>query len=436
MTFLGKKGDRSIFFCNFVAKFVLGKKTMPRKETLKKMKQGKKFKIALATSILTSVTTGRHLVFALLLMAAVSASCSAERTGNSSVEVAADTVPATPTEFHLSLLFAGDLMQHGPQIKAASQPDGSYNYDECFARVRPEVERADVAIANFEVTLGGRPYTGYPQFRAPDEYLQACVDAGFDVLLTANNHCLDSRRHGLERTLMMMDSLGVPHLGTYYNEEQRDSTYPFLLQKNGLRVVLLNFTYGTNGIALEHPNVVNLIDTVQIKADIEKARQMHPDVIIALPHWGIEYQQLPSPQQRELAQWLIDNGVDHVVGGHPHVAQPLELTPDSLHLVAWSLGNVISNQSKPNTYGGYMVRMELTKTDSVTRLSDCCYMLYWVSRPNDCNFKHNYRVLSIDEPDSLLTGMELKNRYAIRSSMRRLMERHTVGVRECPFAPQ
>ena len=133
-----------------------------------------------------------------------------------------DTIAPEPEEYHLSLLIAGDLMQHEPQIKAALRPDGSYNYDECFARVKPEIERADVAIANFEVTLGGRPYKGYPQFSAPDEYLQACVDAGFDILFTANNHCLDRGQQGLERTLTVLDSFDVPHLGTYRDEAERE----------------------------------------------------------------------------------------------------------------------------------------------------------------------------------------------------------------------
>ena len=367
----------------------------------------------------------------LALVMATSISCQANN--KNTQQVPTDTiVTAEPVEQHLSLLIAGDLMQHGPQIKAAlrnGNGNETYNYDECFASVKDEIERTDVAIGNFEVTLGGKPYTGYPQFRAPDEYLQACVDAGFDILLTANNHCVDSHRKGLERTIAMMDSLGVPHLGTYVDNNVREETYPFLLEKNGLRIVLLNFTYGTNGLPVEAPNVVNLMDTVQIRADLEKAKTMEPDVIIALPHWGIEYQQLPSPQQREMADWLIRNGVDHVIGGHPHVAQPLELSADSLHLIAWSMGNVISNQSKPNTYGGYMVKMEFTKS-TTTRLNDCSYMLYWVSRPADNGNQHNYRILPIDIPDSVLTGMEQKNRYAIRASMRRLMERHGKGVKE------
>lgn len=381
------------------------------------------------------------LIAAIGIVTLASSSCRAERTRENTDS---NTIQQAE-EHHLSLLIAGDLMQHGPQIKVALQKDGSYNYDECFARIRPEVERADVAIGNFEVTLGGKPYAGYPQFRAPDEYLLACIDAGFDIMLTANNHCLDSRKPGLERTIMMMDSLRVPHLGTYVNEQERQKQYPYLLERNGLRIVLLNFTYGTNGIQVQAPNVVNYMDTVQIRHDIMVAKMKNPDVIIALPHWGIEYQQLPSQQQREIAQWLIDNGVDHVIGGHPHVAQPLELTPDSCHLIAWSMGNVVSNQSKPNTYGGYMVRMEFTKTihsgimstlagkKSTTRLSDCGYTLYWVSRPTDNNRQHNYRILPIDEPDSVLTLIEKKNRNAIRASMRKLMERHTVGISEYTF---
>jgi poly-gamma-glutamate synthesis protein (capsule biosynthesis protein) len=376
----------------------------------------------------------------IILIVATTALFSCQANGRNLPALQADTadVGSQPEKRRISLLFAGDLMQHGPQIKAALQKDGTYNYDECFDRVKEEMERADVAIGNFEVTLGGKPYTGYPQFRAPDEYLQACIDAGFDILLTANNHCMDSYRQGLERTILTMDSMGVQHLGTYIDQAARDSTYPFLLEKNGFRIALLNFTYDTNGIAIEAPSVVNLIDTVQILADLEKARAMLPHAIIALPHWGIEYQQLPSAQQRELAQWLLDNGVDHIIGGHPHVAQPLELSDDSLHLVAWSLGNVVSNQSKPNTYGGYMVRMELREGGDdapygKAKLEDVAYMLYWVSRPNDNHFKHNYRILPIDVPDSELTGMERKQRHAIRSSMRRLMERHTKGVREQPF---
>lgn len=338
-----------------------------------------------------------------------------------------ECVAVEPEVHHLKVIFAGDLMQHGPQIEAALQPDGSYNYDEYFSNVKNEIEWADVAIANFEVTLGGKPYTGYPQFSAPDEYLKASIDGGFDLFTTSNNHSLDRGRKGLERTIMMMDSLKVPHLGTYVDSVERAQNYPYLIDENGIRIALLTFTYGTNGLRVEYPNIVNMMDTTEIIADIDKAKEMNPDVIIAMPHWGIEYKTLPSKEQRMIADWLLKNGVDHVIGGHPHVAQPLELLNDGKNLVAYSMGNLISNQSKPNTYGGYMVRMEFEKNDSTTMLSNCDYMLYWVSRPHYNDFTHQYRVLPIDEPDSLLTETECRMRDTIRSSMRDLMREHNVG---------
>ena len=345
---------------------------------------------------------------------------------NSGGQACNSTSVEEPKEKHLSLLIAGDLMQHMPQIKAALQSDGSYNYDECFAGIKAEVESADVAIVNFETTLAGPPYSGYPQFSAPDDFLKGVIGAGFDVLLTANNHCVDTRKKGLERTIMMMDSLGVAHLGTYRNIEEREKHYPFLLEKNGLRIVLLNFTYDTNGIPVPNPCHVNLMDTTEIAADLKKAREMKPDIIIALPHWGVEYQTLPSKEQKEMAEWLLEHGVNHIVGGHPHVAQPLELR-DGRNLVAWSMGNLVSNQSKPNTYGGYLVRLDFTKNDSQTFLSDQSYSLYWVSRPPDCGYRHQYRILPIEYPDSLLTTTEQTLRGSIRKSMQQLMKEHNKG---------
>lgn len=350
------------------------------------------------------------------------------------VTEAATEVVTEPHEYHLSILIAGDFMQHGPQITAALQPDSSYNYDECFARVKPVIEDADVAIGNFEVTLGGKPYAGYPRFSAPDEYLQAIIDAGIDIVLTANNHCLDTGKDGLERTIMMMDSVGVPHIGTYVDEFERDENYPYILEQNGIRVAILNFTYGTNGLVVEEPNIVNMMDTAIIAVDLITAKEVNPDVIIAIPHWGIEYQTLPSKEQRMMAKWLLDKGVDHVIGGHPHVAQPMELLNDGQNFVAYSLGNVISNQSMPNTFGGYMVRLDFVKNDSLTMLSDCAYIPYWVSRPHDNGFKHNYRMLPLDEPDSLLTKKERQQRDTISESMKTLFKDHNVGdIKEIGF---
>ena len=143
----------------------------------------------------------------------------------------------------LSLLFAGDLMQHQGQINAARTATGGYDYSSYFEYVKDEIQSADFAIANLEVTLGGKPYKGYPAFSAPDEYLTAIHNAGFNVLITANNHSLDRGRKGLERTIQLIDSLKIPHAGTYLNAEERENKYPLLLEKKGFRIAILNYTY-------------------------------------------------------------------------------------------------------------------------------------------------------------------------------------------------
>lgn len=335
------------------------------------------------------------------------------------------------THQEVTLLFAGDLMQHKPQIDAARRANGTYDYSGVFDEMAPEIQKADIAIANFEVTLGGPPFKGYPQFCAPDEYLQAAIDCGFDVLTTCNNHSVDTYARGINRTITIMDSLGVKHLGTYRDEADRAAKYPFLIEKNGIRICLLNYTYGTNGIPVPKPCVVNLIDTAVIARDIAKAKTMHPDVIIAIPHWGDEYQLLPNKAQRDLADWMFAHGIDHIVGGHPHVVEPIEVRAigGEKHLLAYSLGNFVSNQSRPNTDGGTMVRLTLTKADGHTTLTDCGYTLYWVSRPVTSG-KHNYRVLPSSYPSENLNATERTKRETYLKNTRALFAKHNIGIEE------
>ena len=285
----------------------------------------------------------------------------------------------------LSIFFAGDLMQHDAQINAARRTDGKYDYSNCFTYVKPYVRSADIAVANLEVTLGGKPYRGYPAFSAPDEYLYAIKDAGFDVLMTANNHCLDRGSKGLTRTIEKLDSLKLKHAGTYKNKEERIHNYPLLVEKKGFRIVFLNATYGTNGMSVQKPNIVNYIERQQIKSDIMKARLMRPDVIIAFMHWGQEYKTMPSDNEIDMAEWLISMGVDHVIGSHPHVIQPVSMIGDTLspqkHLVVFSLGNYISNMSARNTDGGLSVKLFFKKINGITRLVSYEKSLVWTSRP-------------------------------------------------------
>lgn len=336
----------------------------------------------------------------------------------------------------VDLLFAGDLMQHQAQIDAARQSAG-YNYDSCFVWVQPEIQKADLAVANLEVTLAGKPYRGYPQFSAPDEYLSAIREAGFDVLATANNHCLDGGKKGLARTLAMLDSLRMPAVGTYRDADERTRRYPLLVEKNGVRIAFLNYTYGTNGLEVQPPQVVNYIDTVQIRKDIQEARRQHADAIIALMHWGLEYKSLPEASTRRLAHWLIREGVDHIIGSHPHVVQPIEVVIDGQdsskkHLVVYSLGNYISNMSKVGTDGGLMVRLQLKKERGATRMSDCAYSLVWVSRPVLSGKKQYQLYPAANPPQGLRPAEQVKLDYFLTES-RKLFEKHNVGIKEYFF---
>ena len=335
----------------------------------------------------------------------------------------------------ITLLFVGDLMQHTEQIKAAKTSEG-YDYSDCFKHVKEEISRADIAIANLEVTMGGQPYRGYPAFSAPDEFLYAIKDAGFDVLVTANNHCLDRGKKGLERTVLMLDSLHIPYAGTYVNSEERSRRYPLMIEKNGFRIALLAYTYATNGLNPAAPNIVNYIDKEQMKEDILVARRMNPDVIIACMHWGIEYRSLPEKAEKELADWLIEQGVDHVIGSHPHVLQPMEVKTGAnlhdKHLVVYSLGNFISNMSKVNTDGGAMVKLELKKLWGITRLDRCSYSLVWTSRPV-LSGKKNYELYPSDFIMKPIKNEELIRFSRFLDDSRELFERYNKGIKEYFF---
>lgn len=321
----------------------------------------------------------------------------------------------------VSLLFVGDVMQHDSQIRAAYDPiSKSYDYSACFQYIKPVIQSADVAIANLEVTLAGPPYKGYPQFSAPDQLAEELKASGFDVLVTANNHSLDRRRKGLERTIDVLDTLNIPHTGTFKDSVSREVLYPLVFEKNGFRFSLLNYTYGTNGIPVTKPNIVNLIDTVQIKTDLAKARAQETDAIIVFMHWGAEYQDTPNRSQRQIAQLCFDNGAMLVIGAHPHVVQPMERDTLKNTLVAYSLGNFVSGQQSRYRDGGAMLWVELEKlraVDSTTsvQIKKASYELEWVYRNNALSPK-KYFILPVkefEEDTLLLTTASEKSMFKV-----------------------
>lgn len=349
-------------------------------------------------------------------------------------KVAEDSIRVDSIITHkITLLFAGDLMQHITQIKAAQTKDG-YDYSTYFGYIKEEIQKADLAIANLEVTLGGKPYTGYPTFSAPDEYLVAIKEAGFDVLLTANNHILDKGKKGLERTTLMLDSFQIQHAGSYRDSLERAQRYPLLIEKNGFRFSILNYTYDTNGIEITPPNIVNYIDKEVMAQDIRAAQMQQPDAIIACMHWGDEYVSLPNKGQKELADWLFSQGVTHIIGGHPHVVQPLELRTDSVtgsqHVLAYSLGNFISNMSRRKTDGGILFKMELTK-DSTVHVSDCGYSLVWTARKEGA--RKNHTLIPVNFPTDSLSKKEYDTMEIFVKDTRTLFEKHNKEIKEYTF---
>ena len=282
--------------------------------------------------------------------------------------------PLVSKNDRLSFIFAGDIMGHSFQYKAAYEPiTDTFNYDVCFKAIKPYLENSDYAMANLEVPLAGPPYSGYPNFSSPDALLDALKNAGYNIILTANNHILDFGKPGLERTISTIKNRNLLYSGCYINEQERDSVYPLILEKKGLRVALFNCTYLMNSMSVTPPNRVNGLDTIEIRNDIRRAEAKGVDFKIVVVHWGNEYQLEASGQQQEYARFFTRQGIDLVIGSHPHVVQNKDvfLSKDSLGVpIFYSLGNSISNQRKPNTDGGVMVKVEIdTKSAMIVESS-------------------------------------------------------------------
>ena len=298
------------------------------------------------------------------------------------------------TAQEMSLLFLGDIMGHGPQIKSAWNDSlKKYDYNEVFEPVEDIISSVDFAVANLEVTLAGPPFDGYPQFSSPDELAEACKSNGIDVLVTANNHSCDRGSMGIVRTNRVLDSLEILHTGTFSNQQNRDSLNLLVLEKENIRIGLLNYTYGTNGIPFHAPTYVNLLDSSLIKKDLKFARTKNLDKLIVFVHWGAEYQDQPNLYQKNFNQFFKRQGVDIVIGSHPHVVQPMHYIKnnDKEFLTVYSLGNFVSNQRDFRKDGGVMFRCSIVKRDKAS-ISDKEYILTWVNKFYK-NKKWHYEVL-------------------------------------------
>lgn len=342
-----------------------------------------------------------------------------------------DTVPAPRPG--ATLLFAGDAMQHQAQLDQALSEGGGtrHDYSECFRWIAPAITEADYAVVNLEVPLGGGPrYSGYPCFSAPDSYAQALADAGFDMMLTANNHCLDSGMKAARRTIRALDSLGIDHIGTYHDAADREAKVPFVKTINGIRFGFLNYTYGTNGIPARDGMEVAYIDRDRMAREMRSTREAGAEILVVTMHWGIEYVLRENAIQRELADFLIKNGADMVIGSHPHVIQPMKMVRDESRgqdvPVVYSLGNFISNMKTGDTRGGAYMRVRVERDeDGKARVKWADYDTFFCAKPTGAG--SNFTVIPSDRTD-LIPAAQLGHWQIFNRAASKVFDAENVGI--------
>ena len=283
-----------------------------------------------------------------------------------------EKVEETPKEKITKIKFSctGDTMVHNTQFKDAYK-NGTYDFSYVFEEIKPYISDADFAIGNLETTFkGDGNYSGYPMFNSPEILANNLKDVGYDVLTTANNHSLDTGYTGIENTIKVLDSVGIAHTGTFKSIEDHDQN--LYIEKDGVKIAIFAYTYGTNGIAIPKGKeyCINIIDNNSILKNIESAKANNADIIIACMHWGVEYNTTPNQSQKDLANLLFENGVDIIIGNHPHVLEPAEKRTITLDdgstkdcFVIYSLGNLVSGQTQTNTRTSIILNLEVSKSN-------------------------------------------------------------------------
>ena len=292
--------------------------------------------------------------------------------GNANSENNTADNKSIPTEdITFTLATTGDIMCHNTNFQDAyNSSTKSYDFSYYFTDVKKYLQEADITVGNLETTLSGakRGYSGYPTFNTPEILAKNLKDAGFNLVTTANNHCMDKGYSGIESTIDFLDKADLAHTGTFKSKKDQET----ILIKNvkGVNIAFLSFTYGTNGIAIpkDKSYAVNLIDKDLIKSQIELAKKQNPDLICVSMHWGIEYQTKANKEQQNLADFLFNNGVDVILGNHSHVPQQMEKRTIKLDdgttkdgFVIYSLGNFMANQNKQYTCDSAILKLQITK---------------------------------------------------------------------------
>lgn len=349
----------------------------------------------------------------------------------------------------ITLLFLGDIMQHDLQIQSAyNTKTGKYDFSSQFEPIQDIIKSADAVIANLEVTLSGKPYAGYPKFSSPDALAFNIKKAGIEYLVTANNHVYDYEVSGFLRTLDVLDSVGFKHTGIFRNQEERKKKQALIIEKNDMRIALLNYTYGVNDRIYTANTVVNKIDTALIKEDLAALKINNYDAIIVFFHWGKEYERHPNQEQKDLAKFCFENGVDLIIGSHPHVIQEMKKYrfksksgKEKDVFIAYSLGNYVSNYGTWRYCdGGALAQIKLVKhPNGDLSIENAGYYLIWVYRPKRMtNGKlRDYYVLPVSqyESDTSIGLSFLKQMKLFIKDSRALLQKNNLNVPEYVYNP-
>ncbi|MCF8259476.1 MAG: CapA family protein [Melioribacteraceae bacterium] len=307
----------------------------------------------------------------------------------------------TDSTVSFTISAVGDLMCHSTQFKYAKVDTDKYDFGKVFSSIAPYLSQSDVTIGNIETVFAGRDkgIAGYPVFNTPDEYLDALKDAGFDVLVTANNHSLDMDVEGLLRTNNLIREKKMEPVGTFVSEADRDSVR--IYEYNGLKVGITSYTYATNirSAPKDSSYLINYIQDSIIKNDIQNLRNAGAELVITFFHFGTEYERYPSGYQKRVVQNTISYGADIILGCHPHVVQPFEYFQSEESnidrgFVAYSLGNFVSNQRWQYSDGGVIVNIEVEKLipDNSLKLKNVSFVPVWVYK-GVVNYDAEYFIL-------------------------------------------
>ena len=314
----------------------------------------------------------------------------------------------TPTDVTFTLSAIGDIMCHNTQYNDAYNEDtNSYDFSYVFEDISLYTKTADICVGNLETTFAGEDvgYSSYPTFNTPDSLAYELKDIGVDVLSTAGNHALDKGFDGLSRTIDVLNDADIAHLGTYKTAEEQNK--PLIKYVKGIKLAFVNFTYGTNGISIPSDKqfCVNLIDEDFIKTQIEIAKNESPDIIVACMHWGNEYKTSQNSSQEKLADFLFQNGVDIILGTHPHVLEPMEKRTVTLEdgstkdgFVIYSLGNFIADQNAEYTRNSIILNLDITKhVDGSISIDNYEYVPIYMYKDTKNKSKQKMKLIDINK---------------------------------------